>query len=83
MVLGAAFLAVTGGEAMYADMGHFGAVPIRAAWFAVVLPCLVLNYFGQGGLLLVDPERARATRSTSCRPTGPITRWSASPRSPP
>ena len=53
-VLGAAFLAVTGGEAMYADMGHFGARSIRASWFAIVLPCLVLNYFGQGGLLLAD-----------------------------
>ena len=54
-ILGAAFLAVTGGEAMYADMGHFGAPSIRASWFAVVLPCLVLNYFGQGGLLLAEP----------------------------
>jgi KUP system potassium uptake protein len=54
-VLGATFLAVTGGEAMYADMGHFGCVPIRLAWFAVVLPGLFLNYFGQGALLLVDP----------------------------
>ena len=53
------FLAVTGGEAMYADMGHFGRVPIRLAWFAVVLPGLVLNYFGQGALLLDRPERAR------------------------
>ncbi|MBV9566354.1 MAG: KUP/HAK/KT family potassium transporter, partial [Bradyrhizobium sp.] len=55
-MLGAAFLAVTGGEAMYADMGHFGRTPIRAAWFAVVLPALMLNYFGQGGLLLSDPS---------------------------
>ncbi|MBV8916022.1 MAG: KUP/HAK/KT family potassium transporter, partial [Acetobacteraceae bacterium] len=55
-VLGAAFLAVTGGEAMYADMGHFGRGPIRLGWFAVALPCLVLNYFGQGALLLTDPE---------------------------
>jgi KUP system potassium uptake protein len=55
-VLGAAFLAVTGGEAMYADMGHFGRLPIRLGWFAVVLPCLVLNYFGQGALLLSDPD---------------------------
>src|SRR6202022_1196712 len=54
-VLGAAFLAVTGGEAMYADMGHFGQVPIRLAWFAVALPALVLNYFGQAALLVVDP----------------------------
>src|SRR5467141_2986529 len=55
-VLGAAFLAVTGGEAMYADMGHFGRVPIRLAWFAMALPALVLNYFGQAALLVVDPS---------------------------
>lgn len=55
-VLGATFLAVTGGEAMYADMGHFGPKTIRLAWFAVVLPALMLNYFGQGGLLLIHPE---------------------------
>jgi KUP system potassium uptake protein len=53
-VLGAAFLAVTGGEAMYADMGHFGRVPIRLAWFTVALPALVLNYFGQAALLITD-----------------------------
>jgi len=55
-VLGAAFLAVTGGEAMYADMGHFGRVPIRLAWFTVALPGLVLNYFGQAALLITDPS---------------------------
>lgn len=54
-VLGATFLAVTGGEAMYADMGHFGRVPIQLAWFAIALPALFLNYFGQGALLLADP----------------------------
>ena len=54
-MLGAAFLAVTGGEAMYADMGHFGRFPIRLAWFAVALPCLVITYLGQGGLLLANP----------------------------
>src|SRR6201747_2484797 len=54
-ILGAAFLAVTGGEAMYADMGHFGRLPIRLAWFAVALPALVLNYFGQAALLIADP----------------------------
>jgi KUP system potassium uptake protein len=53
-ILGAAFLAVTGGEAMYADMGHFGRVPIRLAWFVVALPALVLNYFGQAALLITD-----------------------------
>lgn len=55
-ILGAAFLAVTGGEAMYADMGHFGRFPIRLAWFAVALPALVLNYFGQAALLISDPS---------------------------
>ncbi len=53
-ILGAAFLAVTGGEAMYADMGHFGRMPIRLAWFVVALPALVLNYFGQAALLMSD-----------------------------
>jgi KUP system potassium uptake protein len=55
-VLGAAFLALTGAEAMYADMGHFGRLPIQLGWFSVVLPALMLNYFGQGGLLLADPS---------------------------
>ncbi|NEU10555.1 potassium transporter Kup [Methylobacterium sp. BTF04] len=55
-MLGAAFLAVTGGEAMYADLGHFGAGPIRISWFGLVLPCLVIHYFGQGGLLLAEPD---------------------------
>jgi len=54
-ILGAAFLAVTGGEAMYADMGHFGRIPIRLAWFGVALPALVLNYFGQAALLITNP----------------------------
>ena len=54
-VLGAVFLAVTGGEALYADMGHFGARAIRQAWFFVALPALLLNYFGQGALVLRDP----------------------------
>jgi KUP system potassium uptake protein len=55
-ILGAAFLAVTGGEAMYADMGHFGRLPIRLAWFGIALPALVINYFGQAACLLVDPS---------------------------
>jgi len=55
-IIGGAFLAVTGGEAFYADMGHFGPFPIRIAWFGVALPALTLNYFGQGGLLLADPS---------------------------
>ncbi|NUM89589.1 MAG: KUP/HAK/KT family potassium transporter, partial [Bdellovibrionales bacterium] len=54
-VLGSVFLVVTGGEALYADMGHFGRDPIRIAWFTLVLPGLLLNYLGQGALLLADP----------------------------
>jgi len=57
-VLGAVFLVVTGGEALYADMGHFGKRPIRVAWFGLVLPALLLNYFGQGALLLTDSAAA-------------------------
>lgn len=58
VILGSVFLVVTGGEALYADMGHFGRFPIRAAWFLIVLPGLTLNYFGQGALLLAHPEKA-------------------------
>ncbi len=58
VVLSSVFLVVTGGEALYADMGHFGRRPIRAAWFSLVLPALVLNYLGQGALLLEDPTSA-------------------------
>ena len=56
IVLGAVVLCVTGAEALYADMGHFGAHPIRLTWTFFVLPCLVLNYFGQGALLISHPE---------------------------
>ena len=58
LALGSVVLAVTGAEALYADMGHFGRRPIRRAWFMVVLPALVLNYLGQGSLLLEDPSAA-------------------------
>lgn len=58
LVLGSVFLVVTGGEALYADMGHFGRRPIRVAWFVLVLPALLLNYFGQGALLLANPAAA-------------------------
>jgi len=58
LILGAVVLVVTGGEALYADMGHFGLRPIRVTWFAVVLPALLLNYFGQGALLVANPETA-------------------------
>jgi KUP system potassium uptake protein len=56
LVLGAVFLVVTGAEALYADMGHFGRRPIRLAWFALVLPALLLNYLGQGALLIMEPD---------------------------
>ena len=56
ITLGAVFLAVTGAEALYADMGHFGKQPIRIAWFGLVMPALLLNYFGQGALVLADPK---------------------------
>lgn len=55
LVLGSVFLVVTGGEALYADLGHFGVLPIRWSWFVVVLPALLLNYFGQGALLIRNP----------------------------
>jgi len=56
LVLGSVFLVVTGGEALYADMGHFGRLPIRLTWFAIVLPALLLNYFGQGAMVIAHPE---------------------------
>ncbi len=56
VALGAVVLVVTGGEALYADLGHFGKLPIRIAWYALVMPALVINYFGQGALLLSRPE---------------------------
>jgi KUP system potassium uptake protein len=57
-VLGSVFLTVTGAEALYADMGHFGRRPIQATWLALVFPCLTLNYLGQGALTLIDPSAA-------------------------
>ncbi len=59
LILGAVVLCVTGAEALYADLGHFGKKPIRLAWFVVVMPALTLNYFGQGALLLINPEAVR------------------------
>ncbi len=59
IILGAVVLCVTGGEALYADMGHFGKKPIRVAWFSIVMPALTLNYFGQGALLLDNPEAVK------------------------
>jgi KUP system potassium uptake protein len=59
IILGAVVLCVTGGEALYADMGHFGKRPIRVAWFSIAMPALTLNYFGQGALLLAQPEAVK------------------------
>jgi len=59
IILGAVVLCVTGGEALYADMGHFGKRPIRLAWFSIVMPCLTINYFGQGALLLENPDAVK------------------------
>ena len=81
VVIGGAFLAVTGGEAFYADMGHFGPLPIRVAWFGVALPALTLNYFGQGGLLLTQPGDARQSVLRARARSGRIIRWSCSRRS--
>jgi KUP system potassium uptake protein len=59
VALGSVVLCVTGAEALYADMGHFGKKPIRLAWFSLVMPALVINYFGQGAMLLAHPENAK------------------------
>jgi KUP system potassium uptake protein len=72
LVLGSVVLAVTGGEALYADMGHFGARPIRVAWLALAMPALVLCYFGQGALILSDPSTVE-NPFFSMVPTGPAT----------
>jgi KUP system potassium uptake protein len=72
VVLGSVVLAITGGEALYADMGHFGPKPIRRAWFVLVMPALVLNYFGQGALLLHDPA-ARSNPFFAMVPPGGLT----------
>lgn len=68
LALGAVFLVVTGAEALYADMGHFGPKPIRAAWFLIALPGLLLNYFGQGALLLAEPEAIESPFYRLCPP---------------
>src|SRR6202008_2508480 len=73
-VIGAVFLALTGGEALYADMGHVGATAIRQAWFILVLPALVLNYLGQGALMLSDPSPL----DNRCYKESPA--WALSPR---
>lgn len=68
IVLGSVFLAVTGAEALYADMGHFGRAPIRIAWFSLVLPCLLLSYLGQGALVLTNPSTVSDPFFFSCPP---------------
>ncbi len=75
-VFGGVFLAVTGGEALYADMGHFGRTPIRLAWAGVVLPSLIINYLGQGAFVLAHPMRWK-TRSSSWHPAGASCRSSS------
>jgi KUP system potassium uptake protein len=59
LILGSVFLCITGAEVLYADMGHFGRSPIRKAWFFIVFPCLLLNYFGQGACLISNPDHSR------------------------
>ena len=82
LLLGAVVLALTGAEALYADMGHFGRPAIRRAWFAMVLPALTLCYFGQGALLLRDPAAIRNPFFLMAPEWG-WRRWSAWPRWPP
>ena len=79
-LLGAVVLAVTGAEALYADMGHFGARRSAAPGCGFVFPALLLNYFGQGALLLRNPELRDQSRSIISRPTGRCCRWWCSPR---
>jgi KUP system potassium uptake protein len=78
-VMGGVFLALTGAEALYADMGHVGPTAIRRAWFGLVLPALLLNYFGQGALVLTDPQ-AIDSPFTNWHRIGRSFRWSAWPR---
>ena len=82
-VIGGAFLAVTGGEAFYADMGHFGPLPIRVAWFGVALPALTLSYFGQGGAPARRAQLAGGARQSVLRARAAMGALSADPRSPP
>ena len=73
--LGAVFLAVTGAEALYADLGHFGRGPIQLAWLAVVLPSLALNYLGQGALVSRRPEGDRESVLPALSRLGAASRW--------
>ena len=83
VALGSVVLAVTGCEALYADMGHFGARAIRWAWLYFAFPALLLNYFGQGALLLVPPDRRAFPVLRAGAATGCIIPWWCWPPSPP
>jgi KUP system potassium uptake protein len=82
LALGAVFLAVTGGEALYTDLGHFGRKPIQWAWFCLVFPALTLNYLGQGAMVLADPSKL-ANPFYLLAPAGRCCRWWCWRRSPP
>ena len=82
IAMGAVVLAITGAEALYADMGHFGRRPIRLAWFAVAFPALILNYLGQAALILDDPDRDRQPVLPARPRAGPGSRWSCWPPAP-
>ena len=82
LVLGAVFLCATGAEALYADMGHFGARPIRVAWYGLVLPMLLLNYAGQTAIVVEGAGGAVPIRSSRCARRRSRWRWSCLRRSP-
>ena len=81
IAMGAVVLVITGAEALYADMGHFGRRPIRVSWFAVVFPALILNYLGQAALILEHPERDREPVLPAGPGAGRSCRWSCWPPS--
>ncbi len=83
VTLGAVFLAVTGGEALYADLGHFGRKPIHTAWLGLVLPALLINYFGQGALVLAHPVGDRKSVLSLGAGGAAAADWSCSPPPPP
>ena len=78
LALGSVFLAVTGAETLYADMGHFGRKAIGLSWLTLVYPCLMLNYMGQGALLLGNPRAADESLLPAWRRTGRGCRWCSS-----
>ena len=78
-MLAGVFLTVTGGEALYADMGHFGKSPIRLGWMCIVMPALVLNYFGQGALLIENPAAISNPFYLDGARSGRCCRWWSSP----